>query len=46
MYKNVYYISLDVDEDNFNKLNNNEVSSIRWVNYYEAMAVTSSILQK
>lgn len=36
-YKNVYYISLDVDEDNFNKLNNNEVSCIKWVNYYEAI---------
>tara|TARA_B110000902_G_C14257977_1_gene568676 strand:- start:306 stop:1205 length:900 start_codon:yes stop_codon:yes gene_type:complete len=36
IYKNVYYISLDIDTDNFNKLNNNEVSSVRWVNYYEA----------
>tara|TARA_B110000977_G_C10992359_1_gene460419 strand:- start:322 stop:1221 length:900 start_codon:yes stop_codon:yes gene_type:complete len=35
-YKNVYYITMDVDEDNYEKLNNNEVSCIKWVTYLEA----------
>lgn len=37
MYQNIYYLSLDVDINNFNTLNNNEVSSIKWVTYIEAI---------
>ena len=36
-YKNVYYVTMDVDEENFKKLNNNEVSCIKWVTYLEAI---------
>lgn len=37
MYQNVYYLSMDIDIDNFNTLNNNEVSCIKWVNYIDAI---------
>ena len=36
-YQNIYYISLDFNQNNFDKLNNNEVSCVRWVNYQEAI---------
>ena len=36
-YKNVYYVTMDIDEKNFEKLNNNEVSCIKWTTYLEAV---------